>query len=481
MKTDSNSNRSAPSSIFVAVTLATLLGSCAAYGPYHANTPTNLNNSIRGPEDGRYKMAFIEFGDQGSPLDNYQRKAALEMIHEAKRPLLFVYIHGWQNNATSSDVCRFEHFLDSVSRSTAFTGRNIDVRGVYIAWRGRTITAPGLEFFTFWDRKAAGESIAAANSCLSTIQELAVVAREPGKDFHRTVLLGHSFGALVLGNTISHSILGSNSPWDMAVAFNSAASSVNTRQLMQELDYYYEYDPQRRAYVSRKNLGGTEMRTIPESRPAIVYLQAENDTATTTAFPLGQEARNILGLRLHWQKVPVPGHHGDRVSEREFYQRTPGNSSHLINYHVRPLGETAPPADLKSRENRAFEANFIRSHPDYSFYTSEQNDGHEAKFCRDDKYDSDAVRPPTGKETWRRWKFEYTGNARVPCWVVRVPKDIISGHGGLWSDNSVAMLAALFRIQFPPSADGNVAPPKPIAAANTADGERQDPDRQARD
>jgi hypothetical protein len=468
-------------SIFVALTLATLLGSCAAYGPYHANTPTNLNNSIRGPEDGRYKMAFIEFGDQGSPLDNYQRKAALEMIHEAKRPLLFVYIHGWQNNATSSDVCRFEHFLDSVSRSTAFTGRNIDVRGVYIAWRGRTITAPGLEFFTFWDRKAAGESIAAANSCLSTIQELAVVAREPGKDFHRTVLLGHSFGALVLGNTISHSILGSNSPWDMAVAFNSAASSVNTRQLMQELDYYYEYDPQRRAYVSRKNLGGTEMRTIPESRPAIVYLQAENDTATTTAFPLGQEARNILGLRFHWQKVPVPGHHGDRVSEREFYQRTPGNSSHLINYHVRPLGETAPPADLKSRENRAFEANFIRSHPDYSFYTSEQNDGHEAKFCRDDKYDSDAVRPPTGKETWRRWKFEYTGNARVPCWVVRVPKDIISGHGGLWSDNSVAMLAALFRIQFPPSADGNVAPPKPIASANTADGERQDPDRQARD
>jgi len=33
-------------------------------------------------------------------------------------------------------------------------------------------------------------------------------------------------------------------------------------------------------------------------------------------------------------------------------------------------------------------------------------------------------------------KFEYTGNARVPCWIVRVPKDIIWEHGGLWSDNS---------------------------------------------
>jgi hypothetical protein len=195
MKSDSNPDRSALLSIFATLMLAMLSGSCATYGPYHANIPGEPIKSTRGPEDGRYKMALIEFGDQGSPLDN-------------------VYIHGWQNNATSSDVCRFEHFLDSVSRSSAFTGRNIDVRGVYIAWRGRTLTAPGLEFFTFWDRKAAGEAIAAANSCLSTLQELAVVAREPGKEFHRAVLLGHSFGALVLGNTISHSILGSNSPWD---------------------------------------------------------------------------------------------------------------------------------------------------------------------------------------------------------------------------------------------------------------------------
>ena len=45
---------------------ATLLGACAAYGPYHVNTATELLNSVRGPADGRYKMAFIEFGDQGS-------------------------------------------------------------------------------------------------------------------------------------------------------------------------------------------------------------------------------------------------------------------------------------------------------------------------------------------------------------------------------------------------------------------------------
>ena len=232
MKTNSNTNRSALCLILVTLTLMMLLGSCASYGPYHANTAAKPSNSVRGPADGRYKMAFIEFGDQGSPLDNSQRKAALEIIHKAERPLLFVYIHGWQNNATSSDVCRFEHFLDTVSSFPEFTGRKITVIGVYIAWRGKDLTLPGLNFLTFWSRKSAGGGIAAANSCLASIEELAVAAHEPGKDYHHTVLLGHSFGALVLGNTISHSILGANgeggrssSAWDMAVAFNSADSS----------------------------------------------------------------------------------------------------------------------------------------------------------------------------------------------------------------------------------------------------------------
>jgi hypothetical protein len=42
---------------------------------------------------------------------------------------------------------------------------------------------------------------------------------------------------------------------------------------------------------------------------------------------------------------------------------------------------------------------------------------------------------------------------------VRVPKEIISGHGGLWSDNSIALFVALFRLHFPLNAEGvNVLP-----------------------
>ena len=59
-----------------------LLGSCESYGPFHPNTATEPLNSIRGPSDGRYKFAFIEFGDQGSALDTSQRAAAITAIRQ---------------------------------------------------------------------------------------------------------------------------------------------------------------------------------------------------------------------------------------------------------------------------------------------------------------------------------------------------------------------------------------------------------------
>jgi len=446
--------------------LPIVLASCASYGPYHPNTSAEPLNSVRGPSDGRYKLAFIEFGDQGSALDTSQRTAALEVIHEAKRPLLFVYIHGWQNNAESADVCKFEHFIDTVSRYPEITGQKLNVIGVYVAWRGLDVTLPVAKFLTFWSRKSTGYTIAGQNSCLATLSELALAARAPDKTYHHCVLLGHSFGGLVLENTISHSILDASSagtrntsPWDMAVAFNAADSAISSRQLMSELDYLYKYDPKRHAYVGQSP-GAETGSVVSENRPFLVILQSENDMATGQFFPIGTGLFNIVNLRAHWDRVPVPGTNGQKVSEREFYDHTPGNDKYLVNYHVFLRGETSSPQDPPATENRAFEANIKENHPDYTFYTSEHNDGHEDRFCRNSDYNPNEVRTPTGKEIWRRWQFVFTGNDRVPFWIVRVPKEIIWGHGGLWSDNSVAMLGALFRIQFPRTAGGMIAPPQ---------------------
>jgi hypothetical protein len=384
--------------------------------------------------------------------------------------MLFVYIHGWQNNAVSGDVCKFEHFLDSISSFPAATGTRANVIGVYIAWRGRDLTFPGLNLLTFYSRKAVAAEIASQVTCLATLNELALAARDPSKKLHRCILLGHSFGGLLLGNTLTHSILDASgegtrnsNPWDMAVTFNSADSSISTRQLLKELDYLYQYDPKRHAYVSR-SAPGEEGTGIPENRPFLVFLQSENDSATGTFFPIGTEFYNTVVFRYHWEKVPVPDHPGEKISESEFYTHTPGNNPYLVNYHVVSLGPANPPPGLWATSNPAFEANLLQNHPDYSFYTSETNYGHEKNYCRNGHYDRNMARVPTRQQLWRRLQFVYTGNARVPVWVVRVPKDIIWEHGGLWSDNSVAMLAALFRIEFPLSPGGMSDVPPSIRA-----------------
>src|SRR5262249_23854537 len=95
-----------------------------------------------------------------------------------------------------------------------------------------------------------------------------------------------------------------------------------------------------------------------------------------------------------------------------------------------PLGNTAPPSGLRATENRAFEANIRANHPDFKFYTSEHNNGHEANRCKNGNYTPGDMHSPSGKEIWRQWQVQYTGKARGPCWIVRVPKDIIWGHGG---------------------------------------------------
>jgi len=86
MKTNSRRNRSSRYCAFVLLASALALGACAAYGPYHVNTAANPLNSVHGPADGRYKMAFIEFGDQGSALDESQRAAAIS-ISESDGPM----------------------------------------------------------------------------------------------------------------------------------------------------------------------------------------------------------------------------------------------------------------------------------------------------------------------------------------------------------------------------------------------------------
>ena len=66
---------------------------------------------------------------------------------------------------------------------------------------------------------------------------------------------------------------------------------------------------------------------------------------------------------------------------------------------------------------------------------------------------------------------------RSPCWIVRVPKDIIWGHMGIWSDNPIAMFGALYRLHFPLTSEGKVAPSAPVRVPHEPDVQQLNQDK----
>src|SRR5260370_11632398 len=72
------------------------LTSCTSLSPLRPNTTANPTNSVIA-QDG-YKVAFVEFGEQGSYQDPTQLQNALALIRDTPQPLGITYVHSWRNN-----------------------------------------------------------------------------------------------------------------------------------------------------------------------------------------------------------------------------------------------------------------------------------------------------------------------------------------------------------------------------------------------
>jgi len=152
--------------------------------PSWPNSAANPNNSLV-VENG-YKMAFIEFGEQGS----YQ----------------ITYVHGWQNNVQSEDVAKFESLLARLNRAPAIRAVGFHVVGVYLGWRGRLTPVPVLKEVSFWNRKTTAERLASNYDCYDAIASISEEARKHGRARNYTVLLGHSFGGLIVERSVAHAV-----------------------------------------------------------------------------------------------------------------------------------------------------------------------------------------------------------------------------------------------------------------------------------
>ena len=435
--------------------LLLLLGSAWALTGCSIRAPAHYGGPGRSllHHDSGYKLAVLEFGEFGSYSDTSlsQKRDAINLVKSTPQPLLVIYIHGWHNDVTSKDVDRFGGFLSRLAQTRQVISNHLNVVGIYFAWPGESLRIPVLNTFTFWDRKSAAERIASNDDCLDAIEQLSHAARLHPQSY--TILMGHSFGGLIVERTVAHTLRtlqGQNirPPWDLALILNPASDSILARQLVVSLNDLYTYD-NRRGYVPRS--GG---KAVAENQPTIVELQSDNDSATGVTFPLGSSLGKIIGGRWAWNEVPVPGFKADGtprdvISERDFYLSTPGNNRYLINYVITPYT-----AQIPSHASDAFDLNLLNNSKERVFYTSAPRNSESAAQAASRGVPAPAA--PVSK--WQAWQIRYAGdvdpktyrgNVRVPFWIVRVPSEIIDNHGGIWSDNNMALMAAIFRLHRP--------------------------------
>jgi pimeloyl-ACP methyl ester carboxylesterase len=445
--------------LFTALPLILLsLFGCSSIGPTYQGRNNILN------DDQQYKLGVIEFGELGSYADAREGELnnTIELLKNTERPLLVVYIHGWLNNATSGDVGNFRGFLSRLAQSRQVEIHHYNVFGVHFAWPGKTLALPYLDYLTFWNRKQAAERIASNGDCLDAIERLSQAARLHQNNY--VFLVGHSFGGLILERTVEHTLRTLQGqkvrpPWDLAMMLNPASDSVLTRQLVSDLSNLYDYypdpipgDPLQWGGHFVPKSGGDP---IAESQPTVVELQSENDTATGTVFPIGSKAGVIVGAHWSWNRVAVPGTQ-KVVSERDFYLSTPGNDSYLVNYEIVRSPGTFP------GDSDAFDYNLENNPVGGVFFTSARKDSQTAAEAGKESRPA-AAAPKNQRQAWQiqfvRDHDKYIG-VRVPFWIVRVPPDIIDNHGGIWSDNNMALMAAIFRMHRPVLPGNVVAPAK---------------------
>ena len=144
------------------------------------------------------------------------------------------------------------------------------------------------------------------------------------------------------------------------------------------------------------------------------------------------------------------------VSEGDFYLSTPGNDSYLVNYEiVRSPGTFSGDSD-------AFDYNLQNNPVGGVFFTSAPKDSETAAQAGKESRPA-AAAPKNQRQAWQiqfvRDHDKYIG-VHVPFWIVRVPPDIIDNHGGIWSDNNMALMAAIFRMHRPILRGNVIAPAK---------------------
>ena len=271
--------------------------------------------------DQPYKLAVVELDDQGRFRRDDQLEKLFKLLDEemvnarAGRTggvSLVVFVHGWRHNADVDDpnlkfartVLYKTVFVENQAPQYTPNTKPRSVVGIYVGWRGKSLTLPGLDFIelaSFWDRKFTAERVATGSvrELFARLKYFREKSNKPPTVTNpicenkasptdapicpsvRLFIVGHSFGGLLVYNALSESLIRSVTEADLGGGSDTVVGEyADLVMLVNPAVEGARFEPLHQA-VRRRQYNSRQL-------PIFVSVTATNDWATGLAFPFGR-------------------------------------------------------------------------------------------------------------------------------------------------------------------------------------------------
>lgn len=320
------------------------------------------------PSPAHFKLGMIEFDDMGESWEkctdleepaNCQLTRVLDLIRKEKQRsgdvVVVLFVHGWKNNASpenekNGNLFAFKNLMEKLADGEALRVQRIaqdsgqkapparSYIGIYMAWRGQSI--PGvLSDISFWNRRDAAQRVGSSDFAEAVYRIMGATKENSPKS--RVVVVGHSFGARALEDALTNTFVSLlvpqpdgkgqvkppdiTSPADLILYVNSANDSFRTKQmieLMKRTDF--------------KIVRGDQL----SNGPLFLSITSTGDSATGTAFPLGQDLSALSkSFRHNYGEADFPL---KPPPQKTFFTHTPGHIPFLLSHQVHAVTGDCP-------------------------------------------------------------------------------------------------------------------------------------------
>lgn len=292
-----------------------------------------------------YTLGFVEFDDKGQLYDRRQMHALLDYLYRSAASdnlLMTVFVHGWHHNASVNDN-NIAHFRQSLlmlselerSDARANSRRARKIVGVYLGWRGESVTVPGLNVLTFYGRKEAAQTVGHGGvtelfARLEEIRDLRESVRDGASGANRLVVVGHSFGGAVVFSALSQILM---------ERFVDTRGPVGTSSNVRGFgDLVILINPAFEAaqFATLSDMANERATYFPDQAPVLTILTSETDYATKYAFWAGRALSTAFDSHRTVSRLNKGGGKEQEIDQGVADRNTVGHFEPYITHRLDP-------------------------------------------------------------------------------------------------------------------------------------------------